>query len=394
MQRSLFMREKLKYFILNKAYDYNRGILENMVVKSGDLCFESRSKAGVGRFMTRIFDSGEREMNWHRLVIRTEGCLDEDLRVTVYSCDRETVRLDGEETTIHNVFADTQLSLDQKLRIFAPMVTKRASGVSDILLHDVSGRYLWLLVEMYSPNDTAAKINDIMIYLPAESWIDKLPQIYRRSDRQSHFLERYLGIFQTFYEELDTEIADISNCFDPECAESDFLEMLSGWLNIKDTRIWSEEQLRILLLKAVRLYRMRGTKEGLSELLELYLGEKPFIIEGFAVRQQTENKNEMALSAMYGSSPYTVTVLVKPGHDLEIVRRLALEMLPASVELKLAELDPFIFLDNYAYLGVNSSLGNYRPAALDGRSQLSLSTLGAAPRDKDHDKGGIPGDNG
>ena len=388
------MREKLKYFILNKAYDYNRGILENMVVKGGDLCFESRSKAGVGRFITRIFDSGEREMNWHRLVISTEGCPDDDLKVTVYACDKEIMKFEGEETTIYDVFSDEQLSIDQKLRAFSPMVKKQASGVSDILLHDVSGRYLWLLVEMYSPNDTSAKINDMIIYLPAESWIDKLPQIYRRSDRQNHFLERYLGIFQTFYEELDTEIADISNCFDPECAESDFLEMLSGWLNIRDTSIWSEEQLRILLLNAVRLYRMRGTKEGLSELLEMYLGEKPFIIEGFAVRQNTENKNEMVLSAMYGSSPYTVTVLVKPGHDLEIIRRLATEMLPASVELKLAELDPFISLDNYAYLGVNSSLGSYRPAVLDGRSQLSLSTLGAAPQEIDHDKGGIPEDIG
>ncbi len=388
------MREKLKYFILNKAYDYNRGILENMVVRGGDLCFESKSKAGVGRFLTRIFDSGEREMIWHRLVISTEGCPDEDLRVTVYACDKEKMKLAGEETTINEVFDAPDLSLDDKLRAFSPMVKKRASGVSDILLHDVSGRYLWLLVEMYSPNDSAAKINDMMIYLPAGSWIDKLPQIYRRSDKQGHFLERYLGIFQTFYEELDAEIADVSNCFDPECAESDFLEMLSGWLNINDTSIWSQDQLRRLLLNAVKLYRMRGTKEGLSQLLELYLGEKPFIIEGFAVRQQTENKDEKALAAMYGSSPYTVTVLVKPGHNLEIIRRLALEMLPASVELKLAELDPFIFLDNYAYLGVNTSLGNYRPAILDGRSQISLSTLGQEPQDKDHEKGGIPEDNG
>ena len=388
------MREKLKYFIMNKAYDYNRGILENMVVKKGDLCFESRSKAGVGRFLTRIFDSGEREMIWHRLVINTKGCPDDDLKVTVYACDREKMKLDGEETNIFEVFGNDRLSLDRKLRAFAPMVKKQASGVSDILLHDVSGRYLWLLVEMYSPNDTSARIDDIMIYLPAESWIDRLPQIYRRSDRQGHFLERYLGIFQTFYEELDSEIAEISNCFDPECAESEFLEMLSGWLNIRDTSIWTEEQLRTLLLRAVSLYRMRGTKQGLSELLELYTGEKPFIIEGYAVRQQTENPNERALSAMYGSSPYTVTVLVKPGHNMEIIRRLAMEMLPATVELKLAELDSFISLDNYAYLGVNSSLGNYRPAVLDGRSQLSLSTLGGAPQEKDDNKGGIPEDIG
>lgn len=388
------MREKLKYFIINKAYDYNRGIFENMEVRGSSLCFVSKNRAGVGRFLTRIFDSGEREMTWHRMVINAEGCSDEDMRVTVFACDKPLLRPDS-ETTVFDIFDDSSMSLREKLEAFAPMKQKQASGVSDILLHDVCGRYLWVLIEQYSPNDADARLKDIMIYLPADSWIDKLPQIYRSSDSGSHFLERYLGIFQTFYEELDSDIACIADHFDPECAESEFLNMLAEWLSIKDPAIWTEEQLRRLLLRAVSLYRKRGTKEGLSELIELYTGEKPFIIEGFAVREKSgSNKNQKALAAMYGSSPYTVTVLVKPGHDIESIRCLAAAMLPASTELKLAELDPYIFLDSYAYLGVNSSLGKYRPASLDGRSPLMLSTLGNAEQDKDQDKGGRPDKNG
>ncbi len=385
------MREKLKYFIINKEYDYRRGIAENMEVHDNALCYISKKKYGVGRFLTRIFNAGESETDWHRLVIHHENAEDEDIRVTVYATDEIMIKVRNKETTIFDIFEDTALTLSEKLEMFRPLLKKQVSGVSDILLHDVRGQFLWLLIEQYSSHDAPSRINDIRIFLPAESWIDRMPQIYRRSDSKGHFLERYLGIFQTYYEELDAEIEGIANHFDPECAESEYLEMLAGWLSISETSVWTEEQLRRLLLNAVQLYRMRGTKEGLSRLLELYMGEKPFIIEGFSVREKTGmSKNERVLTEMYGNSPYTVTVLVKPGYDIEVIRRLAQEMIPATTELRLVELDPYIFLDNYAYLGVNSSLGNYRPAVLDGKSPLMLLTLGGTPPEKDQEKGGNP----
>ena len=38
------------------------------------------------------------------------------------------------------------------------------------------------LTELLGTSDRPAAINDIMLYLPAESWIDRLPDIYRKSD--------------------------------------------------------------------------------------------------------------------------------------------------------------------------------------------------------------------
>jgi hypothetical protein len=58
-----------------------------------------------------------------------------------------------------------------------------------------------------------------------------------------------------------------------------------------------------------------------------------------------------------------------------MVRRIALEMLPVTAELNLVVLEPYIFLNKFTYLGINSTLGQYRSAALDGKSQLTLSTL-------------------
>lgn len=371
------MREKLKYFIINKGYDYNRGFFENMAVSGSSLVFSSENSSGVGRFLTRIFDSGERGMNWHRLVINTSDCDAGALRVTVYSSDRDNIKFGGETMTLREFFELPDIPLEERLKALAPFAVKTSSGVTDILLHSVKGQFFWAFIELYSPSGSKAGINDIFIYLPAGSWIDYMPSIYRKSDGDSHFLERYLGIFQTFYEELDYEIANIAHRFDPECAETDFLEWLAEWLNISDTRIWSEEQLRKLLVKAVSFYRRRGTKESLSDLIELYTGEKPFIIEGSDISGAEDSEEiRQILPLLYGADSGTVTVLVKPGHDTEIIRRIALEMLPVTAELNLVELDPYIYLGKHSYLGVNSSLGQYRPAVLDGRSRLSLMSLG------------------
>ena len=57
------MKEKLRYFILNKDTDFSRGICGKMRPIENKLEFFSGNSdnSGVGRFMTRIFDGGERE---------------------------------------------------------------------------------------------------------------------------------------------------------------------------------------------------------------------------------------------------------------------------------------------------------------------------------------------
>lgn len=375
------MREKLKYFILNKAYDFNRGIYENMKLTDNKLCFTSVNESGVGRFLTRIFDSNDRGMKWHRLLINAENCNPEDFRIVIFSSDEDMMKYDGHDVPISFIFHNSDFSLDEKLKLFAPFVKKRISGVTDALLHDVSGRYIWAFIEAYSSSEKPIALKDVRIYLPAESWIDSLPEIYRRNDGESHFLERYLGIFQTLYEELDYEIENIAYYFDPECAEMEFLQWLSEWIDISDSHIWPEEKLRKLLLKAVGLYRKRGTKESLVEIIELFTGEKPFIVEDFSIRKfKGTQAYSKTLVPMYGNDPYKITVMIrseciKSDSDLNVIRKIASEMLPVSMELNLVVLEPYIFLDKFAYIGVNSVLGQHRNAVLDGKSQITLTKI-------------------
>lgn len=386
------MKEKLKYFIINKEADFRRGIFEKMELADDTLRFNRPDESGVGRFLTRVFDCGEKQTSWHRLLIDTENCERRDLRIIIYAADYTDFKYGGSETSVQAVLADSELSFEQRLEMLERFIVKKTSGARDILLHDVSGRYVWFLIEVYSRSGQPTALKEIKIFMPAVSLIDELPQIYRKSDRKTGFLERYLAIFQTFYEELNSTIANIAEYFDPACAEADFLEWMASWLDISDVSLWPEDKLRKFLSRAVQLYRKRGTRESLSEILELYTGERPYIVENSELLQLkgTEIYRD-TLVPMYGNNPYRITVLiknslVKNANELNAVKKIASEMIPVSMELNVILLEPYIFLNRFSYVGINSVLGSYKPAALDGRSPITLSQILSENKAENHDK--------
>ena len=138
-------------------------------------------------------------------------------------------------------------------------------------------------------------------------------------------------------------------------------------------------------MKAISLYRRRGTRESLEEIIELYTGEKPYIVEEFSLNRYAGTEfYEKTLLPMYGNDPYTVTVLIRSSavsseHDYNALRKIAGEMLPAPFTLHIVLLEPYIFAGKFSYLGVNSTLGSYKPAAFDGHSSMMLSTLQHSP---------------
>ncbi len=383
------MKEKLKYFILNNAYGFEQGTYENMEVDGNKLRFCQGRKPGISCFMTKAFDSLERGNTWHRLVINTENCLDDELRIIVYASDDKELVFKGEPYMIDDVISAEEIKMSEKKAMLSPFEKKLIGGAHDILLHDVSGRYLWVYVELLISSDTPAVINDIRLYLPAESWIDRLPDIYRKSDAGSGFLERYLAIFQTLYEEVEYDIDCIADRFDPESAESGFLEWLAQWLDIADHSMWTEDKFRKFMMSAVSLYRSRGTRESLSRVIELYTGEKPFIIENAELLKYRGTENyENTLVPLYGKDPYKVYILVSndvihSDSDIDVLWQIAREFMPMTVSFEVRVLEPYLFLGQNSYLGINSSLSQPNNAVLDGKSRLTLSVLGEQNNNKE-----------
>ncbi len=375
------MKANLSYFIFNKRSDYERGHLENLNYNDRGIIIDDIAADGRGLFLSRVVDSGQTDLNWHRLFFDVNARATDTYKLAVYTANNLQFERGGKLYRIDELIRSAEFSLEEKLDFLEPYKQKETVGLRDILLHDVVGRYLWLALEVYSQGNEAMSVSNIMIYLPSRSWIEYLPNIYQKADLESGFLDRYLGIFQTLYEDLNLKISNAAEFFDPECADRQFLQWLAEWLDISDSYIWSEDRLRILLLRSVDLYLERGTKKAIEEIVELYTGTKPYIVECFQLERFKDlPEYETTLLPMYGDSPLGFTVLVQDEHiktvrDYNVLLKIIEDMKPVQMELNLVVLKPYIFLNQYSFLGINSVLGEHRDMSLDGSPLLTFAVI-------------------
>lgn len=367
---------RLRYFIFNKRIDYERGYLKNLQIgEHGIRAMDNTMQQGA--FFSRILDSKENEMSWHRL----RFCGKEEskaVKVSIYAGNEESFVYELQEVRIEDFIKREDISLEEKKTYLSPWLQKQIIGKNDILLHEVKGRYLWILLEMYWQPDQK-EIYDIQIFFPKQSWIEYLPEIYQRED-SNLFLERYLGIFQTIYEDLNAKIRELPASFDMELAEKDYLIWLAEWLDIKESYIWSEKQQRDLLKRGVSLYK-RGTCQGLLDFIELYTGERPFLVEQYQLRFfKKDTKRYEELLELYGEETYSFSVLVREEAVPSVWQQKALlkiieEAKPAHTECNLVILRSYLFVGQHTYVGVNSVLGQYSSLSLDGHSAIPFTVL-------------------
>lgn len=375
------MKAKLSYFIFNKRSDYERGHLENLEYDDRGITIADTATEGRGLFLSRVLDSGQTDLSWHRLSFNVKANATDTYKLTIYTANQLQFERGGKLYSIDELVRSADFSFEEKLDFFEPYKQKQMVGLRDVLLHEVVGRYLWVVLEMYSQDNEAMSISNIMIYLPGRSWIEDLPNVYQKADLESGFLDRYLGIFQTLYEDLNFKIRNVAEFFDPECADREFLHWLAEWLDISDSYIWSEDKLRRLLLRSVDLYLERGTKKAIEEIIELYTGTKPYIVESFQLeRFKDAPEYDTTLLPMYGDSPLGFTVLVQDEHvktvrDYNVLLKIIEEMKPVQMELNLVVLKPYIFLNQYSFLGINSVLGQHRDMSLDGSPLLTFAVI-------------------
>lgn len=127
--------------------------------------------------------------------------------------------------------------------------------------------------------------------------IDYLPAIYQEDE----FLEKFILGFEKIllgiddkvslseprdgvkFQGLEEKITTISTFFDPIGDESisianrqrtpdNFLNWLAGWVALSLRDDWEEEAQRRFISRIVSLYQLRGTKQGMIEMLKTYTG--------------------------------------------------------------------------------------------------------------------------
>lgn len=374
------MRQKIKYFMFNKDMDFKRCFLHNMFYEDGKLIAEKASDRN-SVMISRVLDSKEIDMEWHRMIFHLNNHGNTSYEISVYAANSLQRRLGDTEESLEKILFDKDMDVSEKKKILKPYLQKNIQSTDDILLHEIKGRYLWFILETSLQMNQEIQIDKIQVYFPRQSWISYLPEIYRSEDK-NQFFERFLAIYQTLYEDLNETIRQVPYLIDVDYADKEFLEWLAKWLDIAESYIWSEEQLRNLLRRGVELYKLRGTRQAVVEFVKLYTnGGETYVVENFQVKQYKNKKNEQLLERLYGNNPYKFQVIVQE-KDVPTVReyqtlmKIIEEAKPAYMELELVVLKPYIFLDNHTYMGMNSVLGEYRNVSLDGVSMLSFSVLG------------------
>lgn len=150
-------------------------------------------------------------------------------------------------------------------------VTTDSANQRDILLDDVTGRYLHVRLELVGGVDSSPEIGSFRAYCPKQTYLRYLPEIYQAPAQGERFLERYLSIFESEFVDIEEEIDRLARYFDPEGVPNEYLSWLSSWLAIEYDEEWPAEAKRAFLAEAPSLFKRRGTKTGIERTLRLYL---------------------------------------------------------------------------------------------------------------------------
>jgi len=292
-----------------------------------------------------IFDSTIPECEWHRLVVDGEVPEGTSLDVNIVASE-----------SVNSSISSGYISFP--------------SGLKDIFLSQVKGRYLIIKIKFQSDpqRKKSPVLNFIKVFFPKKTYLQYLPAIYQEDKESKDILERYLSIFQTILEDIEDKIEKTHLLIDPETTRGEFLNWLSSWVGLIREERWSEEKWRKFLGKAIEFFKMRGTREGLSNLIELFTGEKPIIIEPFQLECE---KKPLELSR------FSFCVLLKPKQvknyqEFKAVKRIVALWKPAHTEGKTVLLKEKMLLGDLLYLGINTYLNP--PEFILGKAILPIDT--------------------
>jgi phage tail-like protein len=119
----------------------------------------------------------------------------------------------------------------------------------------------------------------------ADGWLaDQLPQPLA----EDHFTRQFLRIFEDVASSVRARVVDFEHVLDPGLAPVEFVRWMGQWLAVPVQPFLAEERQRALVAAAGALWKRRGTKQGLSGLLEALTGAEVEIDDGGGVFTESE----------------------------------------------------------------------------------------------------------
>lgn len=372
--------EQIRYFVFNKRKDYEPGCRTDIRITEQGLALEEGKECGT--FISRLLDSGEEGNRWHRAVIQSEGYGDDSIKFCFYCSDEDKAVIDGRIYRWEELIRDKEIPVEKKRKAMKPYLAHMVQNPRDILLYRARGRYLWIEIQLFCQAGFLPEIRCMKIYAGNRSFLSYLPAIYQTGGEEN-FLERFLGMFEAVYQNINEKIADSARQLEPVSAEPEFLYWMAKWVGISNAHLWQEEKLRLLLQGIVRKNLIRGTREYMEYMIGIFTGERPFFVEYGDIEQYKGNENAYrSLRQSYVHGPYDVSVLVREQavpsmREQYALKKMIEDMKPAHIRMQLIIMRPGIYLGKNVYVGVNSMLVAYERANLSGVAAIP-SIVGAA----------------
>lgn len=366
----------------NRIFIYNDGEKSVTILKR-QLVYDCFGISGLpkGVFVSTSFDCTDSETVWHKLMLDMELPRDTQVAVSYVASDYKDFTIGDEKRDIDLFLKSGDIPTDEKLLLLEPLWSKPVINPRDTLLFDAKGRYFWIKVEMLGNGRLSPLLKEIRVVYPRLSYLRYLPAVYQADDDSRDFLERFLSIFETLYSEMEDRISNVTRYLDADNVSGEFLKWLSQWLGIQVDESWDEGKLRMLVNRANEIYKKRGTRHGIEELIEIYTGEKPLIIEQFQLKC-IDGSSEISdlYEKLYGDDPYRFYVLLRPDIIQSDAQRMAIKQIldsqkPAYTDAVLMLLQPWIYLDMYTYMGINTYLSEPTLLKLDNQARLPHNTI-------------------
>jgi streptogramin lyase len=270
-----------------------------------------------GRLVTTVIDSDLEKCQWHRILMDA---------VLPAKDSRNTTNLGAGSVEIESLTAERD-----DIDVDAPETNWQRCVLTgddspDCLVQSGPGRFLWLRVTLRSNGIASPLIKSMKVFFPRVSYLQYLPAVYQEDTDSRIFLDRFLSIFQTEFDNFDREIDNVWQLFDPASVSEKHFDWLASWLGLfiqPDSLIdqrcrfecvteqpcqpppecppdtadpsgdnssplmeWTIERKRELLRKAFDSYRMRGTVKGLQTAIQDHTGAHfATILEHFRLRR-------------------------------------------------------------------------------------------------------------
>jgi len=176
------------------------------------------------------------------------------------------------------------------------------SRVDEFLIQASPSQFLSILIKIHGDGFTTPVIQKLRVHFPRESYLSYLPPLYSANEPMRAFLDSFLAVFQTEWDEFDQRVDDSTALFDPAAVpEGVPMNYLASWLSLSLEGTWTGEQNRLLLKAAPKIQPLRGTAAALRAYVAVYLENFagvspdalsqtsfPALLEGFRERQYLE----------------------------------------------------------------------------------------------------------